>query len=127
MCGGTHWQAARSKCNKAFSTLDETGLVVAGCRHVLALKAVNMFAGEQYGYALFLHQLLGNKVEMQFIWQDIMCKYWPWLVKVVQKFPEMSNLLNTSKALSVMHSKAHSMDFQVGKSTHKRKFYEPPP
>ena len=113
MCGSTYWQAARSKSHKSFSTLDETGLVVAGCRHVLAMKAVNMFAGEQYGYALFLHQLLNEEMKMRFIWQDIMCKYWPWLVKVVAKFPEMSTLLKTSKALSVMHSKAHSLDCQV--------------
>ena len=113
MCGSSYWQAARSKSTHNYSTLDETGLVVAGCRHVLALKAVNMFAGEQYGYALFLHEFLSKTVHMQFIWQDIMCKYWPWLKKVVTKFPEMSDLLNSSKALSVMHAKAHSLDCQV--------------
>ena len=29
-------------------TLDETGLEVAGCRHGLALQALNMFRGEIY-------------------------------------------------------------------------------
>ena len=113
MCGSSYWQAARSKSSKSYSTLDETGLVVAGCRHVLALKGVNMFAGEQYGYALFLHQLLFGEVRMRFIWQDIMCKYWPWLEKVASKFPDKSALLDTNKALSVMHSKAHSLECQV--------------
>ena len=113
MCGASYWQAARSKSNSNFGTLDETGLVVAGCRHVLALKAVNMFAGEQYGYALFLHKLLAESLKMSFIWQDIMCKYWPWLERVVTKLPELSHLLNSSKALSIMHAKAHSLDCQV--------------
>ena len=30
------------------TNLDETGLEVAGCRHALALKALNMFRGEMY-------------------------------------------------------------------------------
>eukprot|EP00795_Rhopilema_esculentum_P011127 gene11127-20007_t len=64
MCQSSYWKAARSKSSKSYATLDETGLVVAGCRHVLALKGVNMFAGEQYGYALFLHQLLFGEVRM---------------------------------------------------------------
>lgn len=75
-----------------------------------------MFAGEQYGYALFLHKFLSAALQMRFIWQDIMCKYWPWLKRVVVKFPELSNLLNSSRALSVMHAKAHSLDCQVGYS-----------
>ncbi len=72
-----------------------------------------MFAGEQYGYALFLHKQLLEDLKMRFIWQDIMCKYWPWLEKVCKKFPDWSSLLETSKALSVMHAKAHSLDCQV--------------
>lgn len=113
MCGSSYWQAARSKSKKSYASLDETGLVVAGCRHVLALKAVNMFAGEQYGYALFLQTFLHHAVEMKFIWQDIMCKYWPWLKKVATKIPYVQKLLDTSSALSVMHAKAHSLDCQV--------------
>ena len=30
------------------NTLDETGLEVPGCRHGLALRALNMFRGEMY-------------------------------------------------------------------------------
>ena len=63
MCRGTHWQAARSKCNKTFSTLDGTGLVVAGCRHVLALKAVNMFAWEQYAMLFSSTSYFGTKLK----------------------------------------------------------------
>ena len=95
MCGSSYWQAARSKAKTGFATLDETGLVVAGCRHVIALKAVNMFAGEQYGYALYLHKELMLNFNIQFLWQDIMCKYWPWLEKVCTRMPELSHLLST--------------------------------
>ena len=45
MCGTTRWKAAKAT-SKTMRNLDETGLVVAGCRHTLALKAVNMFRGE---------------------------------------------------------------------------------
>lgn len=113
MCGGSYWQAARAHSKKSFGSLDETGLVVAGCRHVIALKAVNMFAGEQYGYTLFLHNELSTTLKMQFLWLDIMCKYWPWLEKVARKLPVMSSLLNTKSALSVLHAKVHSLDCQV--------------
>ena len=113
LCGSSFWQAARSRSMRSYATLDETGLSVAGCRHVIALKAVNMFAGEQYGYALFLHKALSDKLNIKFLWQDIMCKYWPWLERVTCKLPEFMHLLATSKALSVMHAKAHSLECQV--------------
>jgi len=45
MCGTTRWKAAKA-ISKTMKNLDETGLVVAGCRHALALKTVNMFRGE---------------------------------------------------------------------------------
>ena len=47
MCGSTRWKAAKSR-SKTMSHLDETGLSVAGCRHTIAQKAVNMFRGEMY-------------------------------------------------------------------------------
>ena len=45
LCGTTRWKAAKSS-SKTMKNLDETGLIVAGCRHVIAQKAVNMFRGE---------------------------------------------------------------------------------
>ncbi len=95
MCGSSYWQVARFKSTQNYSTLDETGLVVAGCRHVLALKAVNMFAGEQYGYALFLHEFLSV----------YFARHHVQILAVVEKgcikFPSMSDLLNTTRVLSV--------------------------
>jgi len=115
LCGSSFWHAARSKSTRNYTTLDETGLSVAGCQHVIALKAVNMFAGEQYGYALFLHKALSSQLNIKFLSQDIICKYWPWLERVTDKLPEFKDLLSMSKALSVMHAKAHSLDCQVNK------------
>ena len=45
LCGSTRWKAAKA-ASKTMTNLDETGLEVAGCRHALALKALNMFRGE---------------------------------------------------------------------------------
>ncbi|KAF0303304.1 hypothetical protein FJT64_024706 [Amphibalanus amphitrite] len=36
---------------------NETGLIVATCRHSVILGGVNMFCGELYAYSHFLHQL----------------------------------------------------------------------
>lgn len=52
-CGQVHWQAAKTKA-KSLQKLDETGVMVAGCRHALMQKAVNMWTGEMYGYGFYL-------------------------------------------------------------------------
>ena len=45
MCGTSRWKAAKS-ASKTMKNLDETGIVVACCRHQITQKAVNMFRGE---------------------------------------------------------------------------------
>lgn len=52
-CGQVHWQATKTKA-KSLQKLDETGVMVAGCRHALMQKAVNMWTGEMYGYGFYL-------------------------------------------------------------------------
>ena len=47
MCGTTRWKAAKA-ASKSMPNLDETGIFIGGCRHVIAQKAVNMFRGEMY-------------------------------------------------------------------------------
>ena len=47
MCGTSRWKAAKA-ASKTMRYLDETGAVIAGCCHVIAQKAVNMFRGEMY-------------------------------------------------------------------------------
>jgi hypothetical protein len=55
LCGTTKWKAAKS-LSKTMANLDETGLEVAGCRHGIAQKAVNMFRGEIFGSPHYLHK-----------------------------------------------------------------------
>lgn len=45
MCGSSRWKAAKA-ASKTMKNLDETGLIVSGCRHSIAQKALNMFRGE---------------------------------------------------------------------------------
>jgi len=45
MCGTSRWKAAKA-ASKGMKNLDETGLVIAGCRHTIAQAAVNIFRGE---------------------------------------------------------------------------------
>ena len=47
MCDPTRWTVVKV-ASKTMPNLDETGMVIGGCRHVIAQKAVNMFRGEMY-------------------------------------------------------------------------------
>jgi len=89
--------------------LVETGLEIAGCRHSLAQKAVNMFHGEVYGYAHFMQVNYFIPKDIEFFWYDVVCKYWPWLEK-----HDKANYHKMKPALSVFHAKAHSWFCQVG-------------
>ena len=110
--------------------LDETGIVIGGCRHVIAQKAVNMFRGEMYvcilicvslillvlfysyGYSHYLHENVFAPQGVQFLWQDVVCQYWPWARGKSPLFPQ-SKAMKMKPALSVMHGKAHSWHCQV--------------
>ena len=45
MCGSSRWKAAKD-ASKTMKNWDETGLIVSGCRHSIAQRAINMFRGE---------------------------------------------------------------------------------
>ena len=94
------------------TNLDETGLAVAGCRHALALGAVNMFQGELFGYTHFLqvNRLVPQKVK--FLWQDVVCKYWPWFTSLPKELSP-PDAFSMKPALSIMHGKAHIWSCQV--------------
>lgn len=79
-----------------------------GCRHGLAQWAVNMFQGELYGYANFIHQKKMIPASVNYFWEDIVCKYWKW----AEKAGGLENC-GMKPALSVMHAKAHSWTCQV--------------
>ncbi|XP_064644466.1 uncharacterized protein LOC135498189 [Lineus longissimus] len=113
-CGESHWKAAKSSSSKRQRTLAETGLEVGCCRHAVLLKALNMFRGEIYPYPLYLHHHLHAASKISFLCQDVICKYWPWMEKVIAKCPEdLSRLNDTKPFLSVFHAKAHDWTCQV--------------
>lgn len=110
-CGSSHWKAARNTANRQ-TKLDETGLVVADCRHSLAQSAVNMHQGELYGYTHYLqiNRLIHHNVK--FLWQDVICKYWPWFASL-RKDLSPDRAFSMAPALSIMHGKAHVWSCQV--------------
>ncbi|XP_046861723.1 uncharacterized protein LOC124455016 [Xenia sp. Carnegie-2017] len=62
-CGDTHLKAAKM-VSKSKKKQDETGLEVAGCRHSIAQATLNMFRGEIYGYAHYLHMNFYNHIKL---------------------------------------------------------------
>lgn len=55
--------------------------VITGCSHGLAQWAVNMFQGELYGYANYIHLKKMIPAGVKYFWEDIVCKYWKWARK----------------------------------------------
>ncbi|XP_046863236.1 uncharacterized protein LOC124456981 [Xenia sp. Carnegie-2017] len=110
-CGDTHWKAAKM-VSKSKKNQDETGLEVAGCRHSIAQATLNMFRGEIYGYAHYLHMNFLQPHKVKYMWEDIICKYWPWALRVTSE-ENQNALKNIAPALSIMHGKSHSWSCQV--------------
>ena len=71
-----------------------------------------MFRGEVYGYMHYLHLNFIQPNKVKFLWQDVICKYWPWAQRVASGNENMA-LVNTQPALSLMHGKSHSWTCQV--------------
>lgn len=108
-CGNSNWRAAGNTVKKK-RNIDETGLEILGCRHSIAQAAINMFYGVVYGYAHYLKKVFLVAKKVQFLWYDVICKYWPWLRKTDSTCAE-----SMKPALSVMHAKAHAWTCQVSK------------
>ncbi|KAF6715261.1 hypothetical protein FQA47_005410 [Oryzias melastigma] len=111
-CGTGEWVAARESSHKSASKLDEEGVEVAVCRHGILLKALNMFRGEIFAYPLFLQKQLARQ-NAEFFCSDVVCKYWPYLQRVVRHCPELQGLLTMRPFLSIVHAKAHSWMCEV--------------
>lgn len=74
------------EANHLGKNLEETGLVVGCCKHAIMLKALNMHQGEIYAYPLTLQWVISQDYStMKFICQDAICKYFPWMMKVLDK------------------------------------------
>lgn len=112
VCGSAEFAAAKESSRKSSSRLDEEGIELAVCRHGVLLRALNMFRGEIYAYPLYLHKELCTE-NVKFFCADIMCKYWPYLIKVCRVCPELRNLLDQKPFLSVMHAKVHGIKCEV--------------
>ncbi|XP_016382121.1 uncharacterized protein LOC107719253 [Sinocyclocheilus rhinocerous] len=112
VCGSAELAAAKEFSSKTSSKLDEEGIEVAVCRHGVLLRALNMFRGEIYAYPLYLQKELCTE-NATFFCADIMCKYWPYLIKVCQACPELRHLLNMKPFLSVMHAKVHGVKCEI--------------
>ncbi|XP_048031290.1 uncharacterized protein LOC125258405 isoform X1 [Megalobrama amblycephala] len=112
VCGSSQWTAARESIPKKINKLDEEGMEVAVCRHGVLLRSLNMMRGEIFAYPLFLQKELTPR-NVQFMCTDVICKYWPYLQRVVNDCPELSPLLHMKPFLSVMHAKAHSWKCEI--------------
>ncbi|MEQ2272247.1 hypothetical protein XENORESO_017308, partial [Xenotaenia resolanae] len=106
-CGAGEWVAARESSTKSASKVDEEGVMVAVCHHGILVKGLNMFRGEIVAYPLYLQKRLASQ-NVQFFCSDVVCKYWPYLQRVVGQCPELQDLLKMHPFLSIMHAKAHS-------------------
>ena len=49
-------------------------VLLKGCRHGLAQWAVNMFQGELFGYANYIHLKKMIPSGVKYFWEDIVCK-----------------------------------------------------
>ncbi|CAM4587224.1 unnamed protein product [Leuciscus chuanchicus] len=108
--GTTGHNPGKGRCGLGQWTAE--GVEVAVCRHGVLLKALNMFRGEIFAYPLYLQKQLASQT-VQFFCSDVVCKYWPYLQRVVDHCPEMKDLLNMRPFLSIMHAKAHSWMCEV--------------
>ena len=68
-CGDSTCRAAGNSLHKK-RNLCETGLEIAGCRHSMAQKAVNMMYGEIYGYAHYLQKTYFIPKRVKYFWYD---------------------------------------------------------
>ncbi|KAG9269822.1 hypothetical protein AMEX_G16895 [Astyanax mexicanus] len=83
-CGASQWAAAKESSKKSTSKIDEEGLEKE--------TAVN---------------------KVKFFCSDVVCRYWPYLQKVVNVCPELSHLQDMKPFLSIMHAKAHASKCEI--------------
>ena len=115
MCGGSVFKAAKEDSN-AVAKYDETGLVVSTCKHWVVHCAINMFKGESFTHALYMHNEAYKRGAKNFCY-DVICRYQKWLkTKVVRNFKEYRKLATEMGGfLPIMHSQAHHWPCQVRK------------
>ncbi|XP_066912425.1 uncharacterized protein [Clytia hemisphaerica] len=115
-CGGD-WTAARNLPRKK-STLDDTGLQVATCRHQFVQKSLNMKRGEIFAYSHFIVRNFVLPNNITFMFSDVMCKLYKYLCRAEPKVVQ-----HLKGALSVMHAKGHSINCQIVKKPEAAMFW----
>ncbi|XP_059361770.1 uncharacterized protein LOC132099398 [Carassius carassius] len=63
--------------------------------------------------SFYLQKELGKTQKIEFVCTDVMCKYYPYLKRVCEAFPDLEYLLQMQPFLSVMHAKGHSTKCEV--------------
>lgn len=63
-------------------------------------------------YAHYLHMYFMHPNKVRFMWEDVICKYWPWAQRITPP-NNINALLSITPALSIMHGKSHSWPCQV--------------
>ncbi|XP_067220129.1 uncharacterized protein [Chanodichthys erythropterus] len=113
ICGNSHFKAGSESNKKSQSKLDEEGVMISVCRHCILLNGLQMYRGEVFAYPLYLQKELGKTQKIEFVCTDVMCKYYPYLKRVCEAFPDLEYLLQMRPFLSVMHAKGHSTKCEV--------------
>ncbi|XP_068450822.1 uncharacterized protein [Clinocottus analis] len=111
-CGKSTFKAGREATRKSEPRLDKEGMMTSVCRHCILFSGLNMFCGE-IAYPLYLQNNLAKENKIEFICTGVMCKYYPYVEKVVEAFPELQYVLQMHPFLSVMHAKGHSTKCEV--------------
>lgn len=111
MCGGSIFKAARSDSSK-FAKSDETGMVMAPCRHGVIFAAINLHQGETFIHTHFMHNLL-KEMNCSYFCNDVVCRYIKFAKKVGEAFPEYHSMAQMKVFLPRMHAKAHNWPCQV--------------
>lgn len=105
-CDDIAYRAAINSTSK-FKNLDETGMMLASCRHGCVLTALNMFSGENYRYVHYV-QNEAFKKNVKFFCYDVACRYKPFVERIGKKIPEFLPLSEKMTLfLSLMHGKTH--------------------
>ncbi|XP_053283449.1 uncharacterized protein LOC128444819 isoform X1 [Pleuronectes platessa] len=107
VCGRSQLNAAKETSKRSSSSLDEQGIEVAVCRHGIILRALNMFRGEIFAYPMFLQKEVSAISPPTFFCMDVICKYWPYISRICEAYPEYHHLTTMKPFLSVLHAKAH--------------------
>lgn len=87
--------------------------MVAGCRHALMQKAVNMWTGEMYGYGLYLQKNVLEPIGVKYLFYDVICKYWPWMKNICTVSNQSAKESTLIPALGQLHGKLHKWTCRV--------------